>query len=175
MSEITCETCRTAFEGARLAWCPKCLAARWLATPELVREKHDPSAATTQLSTYRSLITPRLKTELGAVLEAAARNGRWYWDRDYEMWVHVSERPLGRAPGVGIPAGREQPEHALDCLFIAEADSAETAHVFAADGERHQAQVRAGVFEPLGLCAAQSCENLRNPNGTRCAAHATTQ
>ena len=171
MSEITCSACGGSFEGSRLAWCPTCLAARWLATPELVREKHDPAAVTNRLETYRSVITPRLKAELGDVLAHAAASGRWFWDRDYGMWVHVSERPLGRAPGVGIRPGRGEADHALDCLFVAEADSAEQAHVFAADGKRHQAQVRAGVFEPLGACTSAGCDNLRAPGQAHCAGH----
>jgi hypothetical protein len=171
MSEIVCRDCGRGFDGRALAWCPPCLAGRWFATPELVREKHDPVAQATRLETYRSLITPRLKAEIVEVLRDAALRGSWFWDRDYAMWVHVTERPLGRAPGVGIPAGREEPEHALDCLFIAEADSVSGAHVFAADAERHAAQIRAGVFEPLGECATAGCQNLRAPGAAQCGAH----
>jgi hypothetical protein len=79
--------------------------------------------------------------------------------------------PLGRAPGVGIPAGRRDAEHALDSLFIAEADSPRGAHIFAVDGSRHDAQVRAGVFQPLAACAHEGCENLALPGGPACATH----
>lgn len=171
MSEISCDACGEAFEGRGLACCPRCLAARWLATKRLIRDKHDPHASASRLDTYRSILTPRTKTELRQVLEHAARHGRWYEDLDYGMWVHVTIEPLGRAPGVGIPAGRDEPDHALDCLFIAEADSPEEAHAFAADSERHEAQVRAGVFVPLGECGIPSCENLAYPGGPRCHAH----
>jgi hypothetical protein len=167
----TCGTCRREFDGGVQAWCPACLAGRWLAVPNLVRPKHDPGAAAEALDSYRSIITPHMKTMLSEVLTDAAARGRWFWDRDYQMWVHVTERPLGRAPGVGIPAGREEADHALDCLFIAEADSAVEAHVFAVDGERHEAQIRAGVFEPLGTCSHPGCENLRRPGQARCALH----
>ena len=88
------------------------------------------------------------------------------------MWVHVTDRPLGRSPGVGIPAGGREADHALDCLFIAEADSPVEAHAFAADPDRHAAQVRAGVFEPLGECDAQDCSNLQCPGRGRCDTHA---
>ena len=172
MSEIVCRACHRAFDGEIQPWCPVCLAARWLATRNLIRAKHDPSAAPGALDSYRSIVTPRLKTELSDVLHDAAARGSWFWDRDYRMWVHVTERPLGRAPGVGIPAGREEPDHALDCLFIAEADSAEEAHVFAADSTRHAAQIRAGVFEPLGACEDPDCRNLRWPGRPGCADHA---
>ena len=172
MSEISCDACGESFEGRTLACCPACLAKRWLATKRLVREKHDPADAANRQGTYRSVITPRAKAELPKVLAHAARHGRWYHDHDYGMWVHLSREPLGRAPGVGIPAGRDGADHALDCLFIAEADSAEEAHVFAADGQRHEAQIRAGVFVPLGGCELWNCENLAVPGGSRCAAHA---
>jgi hypothetical protein len=171
MSPIACRDCGESFDGRVLAWCPRCLAGRWLATPELVRQKHDPDVPAARLETYRSVITPRMKAEIGEVLGDAARRGSWFWDRDYSMWIHITDRPLGRAPGVGIPAGREQAEHALDTLFIAEADSPEGAHVFAADAERHRAQIKAGVFEPLGGCSSDGCENLRAPGGTRCRSH----
>ena len=172
MSEIRCRRCDGSFDGRSLAWCPGCLAAGWLATPDLVRPKHDPLAPASPQDRYRSLITPRTRDELPAVLADAALRGRWFWDRDYGMWVHVTERPLGRNPGVGVPAGREQAEHALDCLFVAEADSAVGAHVFAVDGERHRAQVRAGVFRPLGACGdPDGCENLTRPGAARCEAH----
>ncbi len=137
----------------------------------LVRPKHDPGAPAGRLDTYRSLITPRARAELPGVLADAAERGEWFWDRDYRMWVHVTLRPLDRVPGVGVPAGREEADHALDCLFIAEADSSEQAHVFAADGERHRAQIRAGVFEPLGACTSPGCENLRKPGASHCSAH----
>ena len=171
MSEISCDACGESFEGSSLACCPACLAARWLATKRLVREKHDPADPAIRWDTYRSVITPRTKAELGKVLDYAARHGRWYHDLDYGMWVHVTREPLGRAPGVGIPAGQVGADQALDCLFIAEADSLGEAHVFAADEQRHEAQIRAGVFVPLGGCELRDCENLAVPGGSRCAAH----
>ena len=171
MSVIRCSDCNASFEGLSLACCPSCLAARWLATERLVRDKHDPSAPPSRLETYRSILTPRTKAELGEVLHYAAQHGSWYQDLDYGMWVHVTPEPLGRLPGVGIPAGKQAAEHALDCLFIAEADSPDEAHVFAVAGQRHEDQVRAGVFVPLGECGQAECENLLLPGFSRCAAH----
>ena len=171
MSEIRCHECGGGFDGQRLATCPTCLAERRSATARLVREKHDPTARGVQLDTYRSVITPRAKSELREVLVHAARHGSWFYDRDYRMWVHVTPEPLGRNAGVGIPPGREDADHALDCLFIAEADDPEEAHVFAADRARHEAQIRAGVFEPLGGCESPGCENLAEPPGARCRLH----
>ena len=173
MGSVFCEPCGESFEGRSLPWCPVCLAARWLATERLIRDKHDPAAAANRLDTYRSIITPRTRAEIDKVLDHAAREGSWYWDRDYGMWVHVTRQPLGRAPGVGIPAGQDGADHALDCLFIAEADSAEEAHVFAADGQRHEAQIRAGVFIPLGRCDLPDCENLASPGSPRCWTHSS--
>ena len=172
MSEVSCDACGESFDARVLACCPACLAARWLATERLVREKHDPAANANRLDSYRSILTPRTKADLGEVLNHAARHGRWYRDLDYGMWVHVTQEPLGRVPGVGIPAGRESAEHALDCLFIAEAASPEEAHVFAADAQRHDAQVLAGIFVPLGGCERPDCENLAVPGDSHCVAHA---
>jgi len=152
--------------------CPGCLAARWLATPNLLRGKHDPRAAEEPHPDYRSIVTPRLIEELPAVLAFAATHGTWFYDTGYEMLVHLTPTPLGRAPGAGIPAGRREPEHALDSLFIAEADSAEEAHLFAADAERHRAQVKAGVFLPLGECEHPGCGNLAIPRHGVCIPHA---
>ena len=172
MSLVRCRTCDRRFEGSRLACCPGCLAERWLATPNLVREKHDPRVRAERQQQYRSLVTPRVLDDLRAVLEFAAEAGSWFHDRDYGMWIHLTPRPLGRAPGVGVPAGSHDAEHALDCLFIAEADSPENAHIFAVDGSRHDAQVRAGVFEPLAGCDHGHCENLALPVLPSCAEHA---
>jgi hypothetical protein len=163
MSLVLCQACNRRWEASRLACCPGCLAARWLATPNLVRDKHDPRVSGEPQQQYRSLVTPRVLEELRAVLECAAQTGCWFHDRDYGMWVHLTPLPLGRAPGVGVPAGRSDAEHALDCLFIAEADSPENAHIFAVDGSRHEAQVRAGVFLPLSACDHAHCENLALP------------
>lgn len=172
MSEVRCASCDESFEGSRVVCCPTCLAKRWLATPNLVREKHDPRHGGDPHPEYRSIVTARFVADLSRVLAVAAAEGTWFRDTGYGMLVHVTPLPLGRAPGVGIPAGRRSPEHALDCLFIAEADSAEQAHVFAVDGERHQSQVRAGVFEPLGGCGQQECRNLALPTHPTCLLHA---
>ncbi len=171
MREIACPECRAPYDGGRHGWCPDCLAARWLATPELIRPKHDPRVAAEARDRYRSIVTPSLLDDLAAVLADAAERGWWFWDRDYEMWVHVTDRPLGRTPGVGIPAGSREPDHALAGLFIAEADSASQAHLFAADLERHAAQVKVGVFTPLGACSSAGCRNLARPGGPGCAEH----
>jgi hypothetical protein len=171
MSQIRCDECGERFDGSLQATCPACQAARWAATPRLVREKHDPRAVALPSDRYRSVITPRARDELRDLLEHAARHGRWFYDRDYAMWVHVTHLPLGRVPGVGIRAGEGAPDHALDCLFIAEADDPEEAHVFAADGLRHEAQIRSGVFEPLGGCGSPGCDNLASPARGRCRLH----
>lgn len=171
MSAIACRLCGESYDGRQLAWCPACLGARWLRTPRLLRPKHDPDAAPEARDRYRSILTPHAKSQLARLLDDCARKGHWYWDRDYGFWVHVTCEPLGRAPGVGIPAGRSEPDHALSCLFIAEADSRHEAHVFAADDARHAAQVRAGVFEPLGVCLEPGCDNLRGPGRDGCAIH----
>lgn len=168
---MQCPTCDASFDGTRVVCCPACLAKRWLATPNLVREKHDPHVDVTAHAEYRSVVTPRLIADLAAVLGHAAAHGAWFFDTGYQMLVHLTSVPLGRAPGAGIPAGRREPEHALDCLFIAEADSADQAHVFAVDGERHRAQVQAGVFEPLGECAEAACDNLALPRLAVCMVH----
>jgi hypothetical protein len=169
-ASVLCRVCGVEWSPESTPLCPTCLASRWLSTPNLIREKHDPRELGGRLETYRSVVTPRVLLEIRPVLEFAAVHGTWFLDTFYEMFVHVTPQPLGRNAGVGIPAGQREPEHALDCLFIAEADSAETAHVFAVNGERHAAQVRAGVFVPLGSCA--DCSNHAPPGRDRCILHA---
>jgi hypothetical protein len=171
VSLLQCATCESSWEATRVVCCPDCLARRWRATATLVRPKHDPSLCGERSTEYRSVVTARVVADLLAVLSDAALSGSWYYDTHYRMLVHMTPSPLGRAPGAGIPAGRREPEHALDSLFIAEADSAENAHVFAVDLARHEAQVRAGVFEPLGACAHPGCENLSIPLIGSCASH----
>lgn len=171
MDLVHCPTCTTDWDASAVPVCPRCLARRWLETPNLIREKHDPEARADPHATYRSVVTPWLVTHLAAVLEFAAAHGSWFYDTGYQMLVHLTERPLGRAPGVGILAGRPEPDHALDCLLIAEAGSRESAHVFAVDGERHAAQVRAGLFRPLRECVIAACAHLAVPSGECCVTH----
>jgi hypothetical protein len=70
------------------------------------------------------------------------------------MYVHMTHEPLGRSAGGGIPEGKTSPEHGLDSLLIAEADSEVEAHGFAVSRTTFEQQVRAGEFEALNIAAS---------------------
>jgi hypothetical protein len=144
-----------------------------MATEHFIRPKHDPAELPGRSDRYRSVLTQDFITQRRSYLEHAAAHGTWYYDTFYEMYVHLTPSPLGRAPGVGIPPGKPMPEHALDALLIVEANSASEAHAFAVDSARHAAQVTAGEFEELGSCPVPGCDNLAVPGATHCVNHET--
>ncbi len=171
MSTAICEQCKQDFDAAQTPSCPRCLAEAWLATPELIRPKHDPRLLPQRWASYRSVVSPDFASNPAPYLDYAARHGHWFWDRYYDMYIHFTHEPLERAGGSGIPMGETMPDHALDSLLIAEADSLEQAHVFAVAHEHFRAQIRAGEFVALARCSEASCDNLRIQARTHCVIH----
>jgi hypothetical protein len=151
--------------------CPTCLATAWLESEAFVRPKHDPRLLPLAWEGYRSVLSPNLVRDARPHLEFAARTGSWYRDTHYEMFVHMTHEPMGLAPGSGIPDGKTAPEHSLDSLLIAEADSKREAHAFAVSRDQFEAQVRAAEFVPLGRCPVNDCDNLIAPGGAQCLQH----
>ncbi len=172
MSEVGCDLCGGCFDAARLPVCPACLVGAWLSSEAFVRPKHDPRLLPLVWPGYRSVLSPNFVTTPHPHLEFAARSGTWYHDTYYEMFVHMTYEPLGLHPGSGIPEGKTEPEHSLDSLLIAEANSKSEAHAFAVSRAQFEAQTRAGEFVPLAPCAFDACENLSVPDLPRCVLHA---
>jgi hypothetical protein len=175
MSEAGCEGCGGRFDAERLPVCPTCLVASWLATEHFVRPKHDPRLLPLAWEGYRSVLSPNLVKDPRPHLAFAAESGNWYRDTHYELFVHMTRSPLGLHPGSGIPEGKTTPEHTLDSLLIAEANSKTEAHAFAVSETQFLAQIRAGEFTPLPVCEIDACNNLSVPkltDPTRCAGHA---
>ena len=170
--EFQCQTCAECFDPAATPICPACLVLAWLATESFVRPKHDPRLLPLAWESYRSVLTPNVANDPRATLEDAARNGTWYRDNHYDMFVHMTVQPLGMHPGSGIPEGKTTPEHALDSLLIAEANSPIEAHAFAVSREQFEEQVRAGEFEALKPCVGGGCNFLAVPGESRCVVHA---
>jgi hypothetical protein len=175
MSSAICKECGGGWEASLQPGCPGCLAEKWLTTENFIRPKHDPAELPGRSERYRSVLTHDFIARRRSYLEHAAAHGTWYYDTFYEIYVHLTPSPLGRSPGVGIPAGSTMPDHALDSLLIVEANSAREAHAFAVDGARHAAQVKAGEFEELGVCPFPTCENLPVPGRSHCVNHDTDE
>jgi hypothetical protein len=171
MSQVGCEQCGESFEAAKTPVCPACLATAWLETEAFFRPKHDPRLLPLAWEGYRSVLSPNLVRDARPHLEFAARMGSWYRDTHYEMFVHMTHEPMGLAPGSGIPEGRTTPEHSLDTLLIAEADSKSEAHAFAVSRDQFEAQVRAAEFVPIEQCPVNHCDNLIAPGGAQCLLH----
>jgi len=171
MSQVECHQCGEEFDAARTPACPVCLVTSWLANETFVRPKHDPRLLPLAWESYRSVLSPTLVADPRPHLEFAARAGSWYHDTYYEMVVHLTHEPMGLAPGGGIPEGKTTPEHSLDSLLIAEANSPSEAHAFAVSREQFEAQIRAAEFVPIGACPENGCDNLSVPGETRCAGH----
>jgi len=171
MSEIDCVRCAGRFDVGRHPVCPACLVDAWLATEGFVREKHDPRRLPMAWQGYRSVLNPNLVAAPRPHLEYAAANGTWYRDTFYEMFVHITHEPLGLHPGSGIPEGETQPDHGLDSLLVAEANSTTEAHAFAVAREQFEAQIQAGEFVPLSACVQSGCTYPGVPGLDHCALH----
>ena len=143
----------------------------WLSIADFVREKHDPRKLPLRWESYRSVLNPNLVAEPRPYLEDAAERGQWFYDHHYGFYVHFCVEPRGVHPGAGIPEGATEPDHTLDGLLIAEADSKTQAHAFAVSKHVFDEQVEAGEFAALGVCGAASCSSLRNPGEPHCVEH----
>jgi hypothetical protein len=166
-----CDRCEVTFDARRTPICPACLVERWLGCERFIRPKHDPRLLPMQWEAYRSVLNPSLVMERRAHLAFAAQHGVWHRDRHYDMYVHFTFEPLGNSAGSGIPRGHSMPEHSLDSMLIAEADSTTEAHAFAVTREQFEAQIRAGEFEALDGCEVSGCANLRVPGRDLCTFH----
>jgi len=171
MSQVDCDQCAEEFDAAQTPVCPACLVATWLAIEAFVRPKHDPRLLPLVWEGYRSVLSPNLVDDPRPHLEFAARSGSWYRDAYYGMFVHMTYEPMGLAPGAGIPEGKTTPEHSLDSLLIAEANSKSEAHAFAVSRDHFEAQIRAAEFVPLLECPVNGCDNLCAPGETQCTWH----
>ena len=171
MSFLDCAMCRAAFNASRTPICPQCLVQSWLRCERFVRPKHDPRKLPLRWESYRSVLSPSFVAEPAPHLEDAALRGHWFFDVHYEMYVHFTQEPLGRSPGSGIPEGQTMPEHALDSLLIAEADSAVEAHAFATSKKQFDAQIDAGEFVRVPVCAVADCDHICVPGQRSCILH----
>jgi hypothetical protein len=134
-----------------------------------VTRKHHPDSLAEPALDYRSVLTPHFLENLEAFIDYATDHGHWLFDNHYLQYVHFTPEPMGRAPGVGVPAGDRNAAHALDSALVADADG--DAHVFAVERATVEAQLKAGEFEPLGRCEKPGCTNLRTPSDAICAVH----
>ncbi len=171
MSDSRCLQCDGHFDATRHPICPRCLVEGWLATERFVREKHDPRRLPMTWEGYRSVLNPNLVSNPRPYLEDAVARGRWYHDRFYGMYVFFCPEPLGVHPGSGIPEGAGEPEHSLDCLLVAEADSKSEAHAFAVSRAVFDKQIEAGEFVPLSCCEREGCGALQLPGRATCIDH----
>jgi hypothetical protein len=145
------------------------LAGRWSGQADFITAKHHPDGLCSATDSYRSVVTQRFVDAKDRFIAYAAQHGRWYFDTHYEHYVHFTPEPLGRVPGVGVPAGSTTPDHALDSMMIADANGA--AHVFAVRREVAEAQIRVGEFVELERCELAHCARLRLPDLGTCAFH----
>jgi hypothetical protein len=169
MGMVIGRSCGHRWEGSAAPRCPACLAARWLAAPDLILEKHDPDTPPFVSDHYRSVLSHDFLRNRRAYLEYAATHGSWYFQTFYQTWSHYTPEPLGRSPGAGIPAGAAVPDHQLDGLLIA--DALDDPHVFAVDPILFLNRIDAGDFVPLKRCLQPACDHLRVPGQLHCALH----
>ncbi|MBW2712755.1 MAG: hypothetical protein JRC77_03305 [Deltaproteobacteria bacterium] len=173
MGEVRCEHCNKEWDAQEAPLCPGCLQTTWLACETLVRRKHDPRSLPHIYSAYRSVVTEHFLEEMDSFLAYSAQHGSWYYLPEFETYNHFTVLPLGLNPGAGIPAGQEDPDHALDCLVVAEAN--EDPHVFAVELQMADDWIEAGEWIPLENCGDDGCGNLRVPGERACVFHGHPQ
>jgi len=169
VSLVACRACGTEWAATVRPCCPTCLLDRWLASPDLISDKHHPENASEVHPDYRSMVSDELVANLRAVLAEAAMHGTWYYNTEYEKYNHITHLPLQLKPGVGQSAGNARPDRFLEDLVVADAD--QDPHLFADGHERTRYKLAAGIYRPLPTCARARCDNLSPPRSRRCVVH----
>jgi len=169
MAIVTCTACEKDWAASAQPCCPQCLLAAWLASPNLLTEKHDPARLGRVHHEYRSILTEEVVQNLDVFLADAVQNGTWYYNTEYEKFNHVTRLPLQQKPGAGVASGATQLQRRLEDLVVADADR--DPHVFADDREETRRKIARGVYLPLGACSRANCDNLRHPGFRECAVH----
>jgi hypothetical protein len=170
VSIVTCRKCGAEWAASVQPCCPVCLVATWLASPNLITDKHHPVKLSLVHDEYRSVVTEDVVANLRAFLEAAAASGTWYYNTEYEKFNHVTRLPLEQKPGSGVGAGKIHPDRRLDDLVIADADR--DPHVFVDDRNETRRKIESGVYRPLEACSREKCDNVTQPRSRECAIHA---
>jgi len=169
MAIVTCKTCEMDWAANARPCCPHCLLRAWLASPNLITDKHDPAKLDEVHHEYRSILTEEVAENLRAFLAEAVENGTWYYNTEYEKFNHVTRLPLQRKPGSGVSSGATQLHRRLEDLVVADADR--DPHVFADDREETRRKISGGIYLPLDACARANCDNLSQPGFRECAIH----
>lgn len=171
MATVACFTCGLSWDATQQPLCPKCLAAQWAGTNDLIRPKHDPGVLPSGCPSYRSVVTEEFVNNKMDFLEYAAANGEWHYSNQHNKYCHFTPDPLGVIPGSGIPRQSPMPTHSLDGILIADADN--SPHAFAADQVQFRSEVSSGDYQPLPFCAEMGCSNRVIPGETLCVLHHT--
>jgi hypothetical protein len=169
LSIVECRVCHGEWAATIRPCCPSCLLAAWLASPNLVTEKHHPDGASRIHEDYRSVVSEDLIANLRVVLADAVMSGTWYFNTEYEKFNHVTRMPLQRKPGSGLRAGQANPDRRLEDLVVADAD--QDPHVFADDSNETRRKIATGIYRPLEACSRAKCDNLSPPRQRYCAIH----
>lgn len=169
MSLVTCRKCEMEWAASVRPCCPACLVSTWLASPNLITDKHHPVQLSLAHDEYRSVVTEDVVTNLRAFLEDAVARGTWYYNTEYEKFNHVTRLPLQQKPGSGVSAGKIHPDRRLDDLVIADADH--DPHVFVDDRNETRRKIESGVYRPLETCSRAKCDNVTRPRFRECAIH----
>ena len=173
MSIVSCTTCATEWAATTRPWCPTCLLARWLASPNLITAKHAPENANEVHEAYRSFVADEVVRDLGAFLADAVERGTWYYNAEYEKYNHVTRLPLQQKPGSGVRPGNMQPDRRLDDFVVADADS--DPHIFVDDQNETRRKLATGIYRPLAVCSRSKCDNLSQPGVRKCVLHADSR
>jgi len=171
LSIVECRLCRVEWAATVRPCCPSCLVDTWLASPNLITDKHHPESTDQAHEDYRSVVSDELIANLRSILEDAVMSGTWYFNTEYEKFNHVTRLPLHQKPGSGLRPGNVHPDRRLDDLVIADAD--QDPHLFADDRNETRRKIATGIYRPLEPCSRAKCDNLSSPRQRHCAIHSS--
>ncbi|MFC1890856.1 hypothetical protein ACFLZT_00515 [Thermodesulfobacteriota bacterium] len=171
MSQIKCPTCDIEFNAEKIPLCPNCLATEWKSTADFIKEKHDPKFLPKSEPSYRSVLSWEFVNNIDDFTEYATCNGTWYFSNKHGKYCHFTNTSMFEIPGSGTQAGNSMPDHTLDGLLVADADT--NPHAYAVEITRFQSEITSGDYTPLPKCNHLGCENLTSPGKSECLIHET--
>jgi hypothetical protein len=170
MSNLTCKSCGTMWDGASQAQCPMCLTRTWTQAPDFVRSKHDPRSLGSISSQFRSVMSGEFMQGSVDQLLYAANNGTVFQSLYHGgKYCYLAPAPVGTPAGSAVPAGGTVTSTALDNFVIA--DLTGSPHIYAESQTRIRQGINAGSYIPLSHCIEHNCDNLALPGDHKCARH----
>jgi hypothetical protein len=169
MSIATCKKCGNSWDAALRGECPRCLASKWLQSPDFLTYKHDPHSLSTPFPGFRTVVSQDYIAGSVAFLNDIAANGTAFYNCDHNSYNYIAASPDGMDGGSAVPRRGTVTSDRVDGALIAK--HGERPHIIPrALGSIHQ-DIAAGTLTRLPRCAISGCDNEIVPSQHYCAKH----